>query len=70
MITINVNGLNLLAIGFLKNLSSLISGDIFKTQRYSKVKNKQMKSRYQISTKLKVGMVIVISYKVGLRPKE
>lgn len=70
MITINVNGLNLLAIGFLKNLSSLISGDIFKTQRYSKVKNKQMKSRYQMSTKLKVGMVIVISYKVGLRPKE
>lgn len=70
MITINVNGLNLLAIGFLKNLSSLISGDIFKTQRYSKVKNKQMKSRYQMSTKLKVGMAIVISYKVGLRPKE
>lgn len=70
MITINVNGLNLLAIGFFKNLSSLISGDIFKTQRYSKVKNKQMKSRYQMSTKLKVGMVIVISYKVGLRPKE
>lgn len=70
MITINVNGLNLLATGFLKNLSTLISGFIFKTQRYRKVKNKRMKSRYQMLTKLKVDMAIVISFKVGLRLKE
>lgn len=51
IITINVNGLILLATGFLKKfIHTLITRDTFKTQGHRKVESKRVKNGYQMLT--------------------